>query len=147
MHPGDSDDLRTEIGRPGVLLVGWLGGAPADSGLLTQALEAIQTRRSDARVRLFDASRNAAFAAEHGVDDLPAVTLYRDGGLLFSQIGALPPSLLEALIDAAAGLDMDELRRTVDGSGARLMLVIGPQGPTLTPSEGGAPDGGPPKAQ
>jgi len=62
MQPVDRDDLRTEIGRPGVLLVGWLGGAPAESGLLAQALDAIQARRSDARVRLFDASRNGPFA-------------------------------------------------------------------------------------
>jgi len=37
--------------------------------------------------------------------------VFRDGILVFSQPGALPPAALDQLITAVRGLDMDDVRR------------------------------------
>ena len=38
---------------------------------------------------------------------------FRDGILVFSQPGALPPAALEQVIDGVKGLDMEDVRKQV----------------------------------
>ena len=45
------------------------------------------------------------------VSSIPTLMAFRDGILVFSQPGALPPSALEQLITAVRDLDMDDVRR------------------------------------
>ena len=42
---------------------------------------------------------------------------FRDGILVFSQPGALPPAALDQLITAVRELDMDEVRRQIGEAG------------------------------
>ena len=47
------------------------------------------------------------------VTSIPTLMVFRDGILVFSQPGALPPSALDQLIKAVRDLDMDDVRRQV----------------------------------
>ena len=47
------------------------------------------------------------------VRSIPTLMVFRDGILVFSQAGALPPSALDQLIKAVRDLDMDDVRRQV----------------------------------
>ena len=47
------------------------------------------------------------------VSSIPTLMVFRDGILVFSQAGALPPSALDQLIKAVRDLDMDDVRRQV----------------------------------
>jgi len=47
------------------------------------------------------------------VTSIPTLMVFRDGILIFSQPGALPPAALDQLIQAVRDLDMDEVRRQV----------------------------------
>src|ERR1700712_303678 len=47
------------------------------------------------------------------VSSIPTLMVFRDGILVFSQPGALPPSALDQLIAAVRDLDMDDVRRKV----------------------------------
>jgi thioredoxin 1 len=47
------------------------------------------------------------------VTSIPTLMAFRDGILVFSQPGALPPSALDQLIKAVRELDMDDVRRQV----------------------------------
>jgi thioredoxin 1 len=47
------------------------------------------------------------------VTSIPTLMVFRDGILVFSQPGALPPAALDQLIKAVRDLDMDEVRRHV----------------------------------
>ena len=58
-----------------------------------------------------EAEREIAMAA--GISSIPTLMAFRDGILVFSQPGALPPAAVEQLITAIRDLDMDEVRRTV----------------------------------
>jgi len=50
------------------------------------------------------------------VTSIPTLMAFRDGILVFSQPGALPPAALDQLIAAVRELDMDDVRRQVHGS-------------------------------
>jgi len=47
------------------------------------------------------------------VTSIPTLMVFRDGILVFSQPGALPPSAFDQLITAVRELDMDDVRRQV----------------------------------
>jgi thioredoxin 1 len=47
------------------------------------------------------------------VTSIPTLMAFRDGILVFSQPGALPPAALDQLITAVRDLDMDDVRRQV----------------------------------
>jgi thioredoxin 1 len=44
------------------------------------------------------------------ISSIPTLMAFRDGVLVFSQPGALPPAALNQVIEAVRGLDMDEVR-------------------------------------
>jgi thioredoxin 1 len=55
-----------------------------------------------------DAEQGLAQAAS--ITSIPTLMAFRDGILVFSQAGALPPSALEQVVEAVKSLDMDEVR-------------------------------------
>jgi thioredoxin 1 len=54
-----------------------------------------------------------ALASAAQVSSIPTLMVFRQGILVFSQPGALPPPALDQLITAVRELDMDEVRRQV----------------------------------
>ena len=48
------------------------------------------------------------------VTSIPTLMAFRDGILVFSQPGALPPAALDELITAVRALDMDDVRRQIE---------------------------------
>ena len=52
------------------------------------------------------------------VTSIPTLMAFRDGILVFSQPGALPPAALDQLITAVRELDMDDVRRQVADQGS-----------------------------
>ena len=62
-----------------------------------------------------EAERDLAGAA--GTRSIPTLMAFREGVLLFSQAGALPPAALEDLISRMRALDMDVVHRQVAAAG------------------------------
>jgi thioredoxin len=60
-----------------------------------------------------DTEAEPELAGAAGISSIPTLMAFRDGVLVFSQPGALPPAALAQVIDAVRGLDMDELRGQV----------------------------------
>ena len=58
-----------------------------------------------------------ALAAAAQVSSIPTLMVFREGILVFSQAGALPPAALDQLIAAVRDLDMDDVRRQVAAQG------------------------------
>jgi len=54
--------------------------------------------------------RRLELAGAARITSIPTLMAFRDGILVFSQPGALPPAALEQVIEAVRGLDMDEVR-------------------------------------
>ena len=60
-----------------------------------------------------DTESEQALAAAANITSIPTLMAFREGVLVFSQPGALPPAALEELIGAVKGLDMDEVHAAV----------------------------------
>jgi len=52
-------------------------------------------------------------SAAAGISSIPTLMAFRDGILVFSQPGALPPAALDQVIEGVRGLDMDDVRRQI----------------------------------
>ncbi|MER6334289.1 thioredoxin [Streptomyces sp. NPDC001034] len=63
-----------------------------------------------------DTEAEQALAAAAGITSIPTLMAFREGTLVFSQPGALPPQALEQVIAAVRGLDMDEVRAARGGA-------------------------------
>lgn len=57
-----------------------------------------------------DTEAEQALAAAAQITSIPTLMAFKDGSLVFSQPGALPPSALEQLITAVRELDMEQAR-------------------------------------
>jgi len=57
-----------------------------------------------------DTQAEQELAAVVGIRSIPTVMAFRDGVLVYSQSGAMPPAMLEDLISQVKGLDMVKVR-------------------------------------
>lgn len=63
-----------------------------------------------------EAEQQLAAAAE--IRSIPTIMAFREGVLVYSQPGALPPAALEDLISRVKSLDMDDVRAQIDAQNA-----------------------------
>ena len=60
-----------------------------------------------------DTEAQQQLSAAAGIQSIPTLMAFREGVLVFSQPGALPPAALEQVVTAVKGLDMAEVHRQV----------------------------------
>ncbi|MBJ6612415.1 thioredoxin [Streptomyces griseoincarnatus] len=60
-----------------------------------------------------DTETEQALATAADITSIPTLMAFREGVLVFSQPGALPPQALDRLIASVRGLDMDEVRASL----------------------------------
>jgi len=60
-----------------------------------------------------DTEAEQALASAANITSIPTLMAFREGVLVFSQPGALPPQALDELIGAVKGLDMTEVHAAV----------------------------------
>jgi thioredoxin reductase (NADPH) len=60
-----------------------------------------------------DTQAQQGLAATLGIQSIPTIMAFRDGILVYSQPGAMPPAMLEGLINEVKSLDMDEVRTKI----------------------------------
>lgn len=63
-----------------------------------------------------DTESETEIAARAQITSIPTLMAFRDGILVFSQPGALPPAALTEFIVAIRGLDMDQVRAQIAGA-------------------------------
>ncbi|KZS83620.1 thiol reductase thioredoxin [Mycobacterium persicum] len=60
-----------------------------------------------------DTQAEPELAAAAGIRSIPTIMAFRDGALVYSQAGAMPPAVLENLITQVQSLDMDTVRAKI----------------------------------
>jgi thioredoxin reductase (NADPH) len=65
-----------------------------------------------------DTQAEQELAAIVGIQSIPTIMAFRDGVLVYSQPGAMPPAVLEDLINQVKALDMDQVRANIAASKA-----------------------------
>lgn len=60
-----------------------------------------------------DTEAERDLAAAVGIRSIPTVMAFRDGVLVYSSPGAMPPAVLEDMIEQVKNLDMDQVREKI----------------------------------
>jgi thioredoxin len=75
--------------------------------------EAASEQHTDVGFGSVDTEAQQDLAGAFQITSIPTLMAFRDGILVFSQPGALPPAALEQVIGAVKGLDMDDVRAKI----------------------------------
>jgi thioredoxin 1 len=75
--------------------------------------EKASEKHTDITFAKVDTEAEQELAGAAVIRSIPTLMAFRDGILVFSQPGALPPAQLEQVIEGVKGLDMDDVRAQV----------------------------------
>ena len=122
----DRAGIDAYVAQPGVALLNWHSDREAMSVVFDAGFENVSARHPDVHFAGVEVTEDPGLAASWGVPGAPELMAYRDGTLVFVCAGALPEAVLEVLIDAIWALDMEQVRKGIDGQGTRLVLSMQP---------------------
>ncbi|WP_438289967.1 thioredoxin [Streptomyces sp. HUAS TT7] len=78
--------------------------------------EAASERHDDLVFAKVDTEAQQELASAFDIRSIPTLMIVRDNVAVFAQPGALPEAALEDVIGQARGLDMDEVRKSVEAA-------------------------------
>jgi thioredoxin 1 len=109
-----ADDFEKTVLENDIVLVdfwaAWCGPCRSFAPTYEKAAEA----NDDIIFGKVDTEAERSLAAAANITSIPTLMAFREGILVFSQPGALPPPALDQVITAVRGLDMDEVRASLD---------------------------------
>lgn len=97
-----------------IVLVDWWADWCGPCKMFAPTYEAASEKHPDVVFGKIDTEDQRELSAEAGIQSIPTLMAFRDGILLYSQPGALPPAALEEIIGKVKELDMDAVRAEIE---------------------------------
>jgi thioredoxin 1 len=108
--PLSEDTFESTVADNDIVLVDWWASWCGPCQMFAPVFEAAAAEHTDIVFAKVDTEASPALAQAAGIMSIPTLMAFRDGILVFSQPGALPPAALEELIAKVRALDMDAVR-------------------------------------
>lgn len=110
------DTFNDTVAGHDIVLVDWWAIWCGPCSTFAPVFEAAAERHPDVVFGKVDTETETELAAAARITSIPMVMAFREGILVYSQPGALPPAAVEELLTKVRELDMDEVRRMVASS-------------------------------
>lgn len=113
-----SENFESSVAENDILFVDFWAGWCGPCRQFAPTYEAASEANPDLAFGSVDTEAQQSLASAAQVSSIPTLMVFREGILVFSQAGALPPAALDQLIAAVRELDMDDVRRQVEAQRA-----------------------------
>jgi thioredoxin 1 len=108
------DNFEETVTGNAIVLVDWWADWCGPCKMFAPTYESSSDKHDDVVFGKIDTEDQPELSAEAGIQSIPTLMAFRDGILLYSQPGALPPAALEEIIGKVKELDMDAVRAEIE---------------------------------
>lgn len=105
------ETFAATINQPGIVLVDWWAPWCGPCRAFAPIYEKIAAQNEDITFGKVNTQDEPSLAGSFQIQAIPTLMAFRDGILVFSQAGMLPPAALTDLVRQVRALDMDVVRR------------------------------------
>ena len=108
-----AENFETSVAENDILLVDFWASWCGPCHQFAPVYEAASESNPDLTFGSVNTEEQQQLAAAAQITSIPTLMAFREGVLVFSQPGALPPPALDQLIEAVRNLDMEDVHRQV----------------------------------
>jgi thioredoxin 1 len=108
-----NDENIAALLKSGIVFVDWWAPLCGPCRVFEPIFERVAEQNPEVVFAKVNAEEHPDLAVSFGIRAIPTLMVFRDGILVFSQVGALPEEALQVLAGRVKDLDMDRVRAEV----------------------------------